>query len=183
MDAFSFDFAELESRLKPANQNIKAVETNKVPFDNNKAKFVKKAFDMFQSKYDNTLWELAEEDGAKFLIKRTDLEDSRIEVQADKNNKFANHLGHWTVASDSTKPVVLFFLGIPVKEFAPKKFGYDNGTKSLFAQHILDTIKNKKEIAKKYICAAQCRNDLIKKCKENIVDDESRLIYSWLAGL
>lgn len=187
MGQFSFDIADLASRLdasRPKNK-IVSTETNKVPYQDNKNKFKKLAFDMFQSKYDQTIWELTDENNSKYLVKRTDLDDKPLEVEAMSSNTTNVKLaGAWSAADVEGNPVVLYLFATPVRAFDKKAFGYDRDTTPAFIDHVLDTVKSNKNVAHKYVTGMSKENKalLIKKCQENINDEEARLAFSWLAN-
>lgn len=183
MGAFSIDLAALEKGLKNSPSQKPSLDINQVPFESNKNKFVKVAFDMFQSKFDNTIWELAEDEGAKYLVKRTDLDDGKLETKtSDKNTGIFHQKGTWTAAAEPGKPVVLYVLSLPVREFSKTAFNYDDETATLFANHIVDKVSSSNELAKKYIQAMSKDNKqrLIKRCQSDLLDDELRRIYSLL---
>lgn len=182
MRGFALDISDLEKKLDFEKKEIDVKDVSIVPYAHNHQKFVKKAFDMFQSKFDNTIWELVEEAGSKYLVKRTDLDEDKISTTGSKINHVAKISGHWSVASVNDKFVTLHFLSIPIRKFTNQKFAFDNSTIELFASHLLETVKTNKNVAKRYVKSADtnAKKMLLKRCNDDLIDDDIRLVYTWI---
>lgn len=186
MALFSFDITELENKISSATQRtqLNVPELKQVPFQLNKNKFVRVAFDMFQSKYDHSLWELREEAEGNFLIKRTDLDNEGLGVQTEsKLGKAIQTEGAWSAWVEEGKPVRLLLYSVPVREFDSKDFNYTDKTASLFADSLLKTISSSENIAKKYVHSMDTsRKDMLKQaCSTRLIEDDARAFYSWLS--
>jgi len=185
MGASSFSIGDLANNLNSIKQkaNVEQVDISKVPIKTNRNKFRKIAFDMFESKFDNTIWELQGDGEEKYLVKRTDLsDDDSLEAEAETPDVVAGSDNGWSVVTKHDSPAVLHFMAVPIRRFSKEKFGYNSKTVEVFADSVIQTIRKNKNVAKEMVLNmdSSIKAELRKRCENNLLQDETRLVYSWI---
>lgn len=111
--------------------NTKIEKESGLDFEQNKGKFTKVAFDVYQ-KNDGTgsLWEMREgDDGQKYLFALYD-QDLVVESKEEKSE--------WTAVADSSKEnITLAYKKTPVFKFSSDKFGFSPEEAASFADFIV----------------------------------------------
>lgn len=183
MRSFGFDLAELAKKLHVKKESAPVAEVGRVPFSTNQHKFKKLAFDMFQSQFDGTIWELQNEGESRFLVKRTDLDDHSLQTQS-KEDSVPYRKGFWSL-SQKKDAMTLSYVDVPVKEFRSAEFNFDDGTRELFADTVLDELHTNDKLVKAYLkqMGPGERKQLTQRCKRNLIDNSSRRLYALLQEL
>lgn len=147
---------------------IKSYEKEeKIPFEENKHRFKKIAFDVYAPLNDATdnLWVVQDTDDGSFLT-RTHWDHDNVNVKESKEEG-------WDALPDkSGDNITLYYKDTPLINMSAKEYGFDQGDPRIFINSLLDFMRDKKNVATLLKDLPQNKVAMLKKAN----------VLSWDAG-
>lgn len=123
-------------------------DKQKIPYEENKHRFRKVAFDVFQlnSSPSESLWSLEDdEDGKQYLVAL---------YQSDENKDNIDVKSEWKALADKeAQNITLTYKDMPIQRFAAKDYGFDKEDVHVFQKSLLDLLNSNPEHVSKMLRA------------------------------